>query len=70
MAITPQDDPVRLHFFLRGDIVSILISLIALPAIAIFVKARWLKAGTRWTVATFLCLLASDKGGQHRRVHY
>ncbi|KAF2163283.1 hypothetical protein M409DRAFT_26325 [Zasmidium cellare ATCC 36951] len=57
MAIIPDDSPVRLHFLLPGDIVSILISLIALPAIAIFIVARWPKEGTRWTVATFLCLL-------------
>ncbi|KAJ8605961.1 hypothetical protein MRB53_041254 [Persea americana] len=57
MAIVPDDSPIRRHFPLSGDIVSMLISLIALPTIAIFIVARWPKEGMRWTVATFLCLL-------------
>lgn len=59
MALIPHDSPVRWNCLLLWDIVSVLVSLIALPALALFAIARWPQEGTKYTTATLLCLTVS-----------
>ncbi|KAK4629192.1 hypothetical protein CLAFUW4_08616 [Fulvia fulva] len=58
MAIISDENPVRTEYHVAADVVSLVVSSLALPVVALLVWGRWPKGGREGlTVATALCLL-------------
>ena len=60
MTIISDDNPVRTQYFVSADVVSLIVSMVALPVLALFACQRWPRRGREsLTVATAFCLLVS-----------
>ena len=63
MPVVSNDSPLRKDFLWAIDIPSMIVSLGALPLLAVFMWQRYHNAGKkkRFTIATALCLLVGLK---------